>query len=54
MKTLIFLTALILIGCKANQPETEPNYELIDTSEDDTIGNTVNCKISCDSWKDSF
>jgi flagellum-specific peptidoglycan hydrolase FlgJ len=28
MKTLIFLTALFLIGCKAYQPEPETNYEL--------------------------
>ena len=30
MKTLLFLTALLIIGCKAHQPEPEPeaNYEL--------------------------
>jgi flagellum-specific peptidoglycan hydrolase FlgJ len=28
MKTLLFLTALFLIGCKAHQPEPETNYEL--------------------------
>ena len=43
MKTLLFLAAILLIGCKAHQPEPEPNYELIDTSEDDTIGYATPC-----------
>jgi flagellum-specific peptidoglycan hydrolase FlgJ len=46
MKTLLFLTtALFLIGCKAHQPEPEPNYELIDASEDDTIGYATPCNL---------
>ena len=43
MKTILFLTAILLIGCKAHQPEPEPNYELIDASEDDTIGYATPC-----------
>ena len=44
MKTLFFLTAILLIGCKAHQPEPELNYKLIKISEDDTI-NATPCNL---------
>ena len=44
MKTIL-LALLFLIGCKAHQPEPELNYELIDASEDDTIGYATPCNL---------
>jgi flagellum-specific peptidoglycan hydrolase FlgJ len=45
MKTILFLALLLLIGCKAHQPEPELNYELIDLIEDDTIGYATPCNL---------
>jgi flagellum-specific peptidoglycan hydrolase FlgJ len=45
MKNLLFLTALLIIGCKAHQSEPEPNYQIIDVSKDETISYATPCNL---------
>jgi flagellum-specific peptidoglycan hydrolase FlgJ len=44
MKNLLFLTSILLIGCKAHQPEPEANYQLVKVYERDTI-NATPCNL---------
>jgi flagellum-specific peptidoglycan hydrolase FlgJ len=45
MKNLLFLTALLLIGCKAHQPEPETNYQLVKVYERDTMNYATPCNL---------